>query len=72
MIPHDRPTFETACKELQGATILDFGFPNEAGDLEGGGLVIDYLPKGMPHRRRLVFAFNENGMWVDHLSLKSD
>ena len=31
---------------------------------EGGGLVIDYVPKGSRATVRTVFSFDEGGMWV--------
>ena len=50
--------------DIIGATIADFGAaPAECG-LEGGGLIIDYIPRGESERKRLVLAFNELGMWV--------
>jgi hypothetical protein len=53
--------------DLQGAVILQIGRPVPAQDLEGGGLIIDYLPTGATKPRRLVLAFNECGMWVESL-----
>jgi hypothetical protein len=32
--------------------------------LEGGGLVIDYMPENSGHLLRTVLAFNELAMWV--------
>ena len=53
---------EDVLARMTGATIVRIGAPHEDG-LEGGGLVVDYQPiSGAP--RRVVFAFNENGMWV--------
>jgi hypothetical protein len=34
--------------------------------IEGGGLAIDYCRPGNEITRRIVFAFNELGMWVVH------
>jgi len=48
--------------DLAGATILCVGTVDA--DLEGGGLAIEYRPPGSDERRRVVFAFNELGMWV--------
>lgn len=52
-------------QDLIGAKIIAFGAPDlEYEDKpEGGGLVIDYLAGEKV--RRVVFAFNELGMWVD-------
>lgn len=54
--------------DLIGATILCIGAPAEDLSLEGGGLVVDYLPAGSKDRRRIIFAFNGNGMWVEFSS----
>ncbi len=48
--------------ELIGAKILAFGTTEE--DIEGGGLVIEFLPNGVSHCVRLTLAFTELGMWV--------
>lgn len=49
-----------------GASIVQFGAaPVEAG-IEGGGLIIDYVPAGSSVVLRVVLAFNELGMWVVH------
>lgn len=56
---------EALFKRLTGARILQIGSPDD-GDLEGGGLVIDYVPEGATDRHRVVLAFNELGMWVVH------
>jgi hypothetical protein len=47
-----------------GAEIIQIGRPEEEG-VEGGGLVIDYIQKVQTKCRRVVFAFNERGMWVE-------
>ena len=49
---------------MTGARILAIGGPAE-GDIEGGGLVLDYVPAGADNPHRAVFAFNESGMWVE-------
>jgi hypothetical protein len=55
---------------LVGARIVRFGtLPGATREAredrpEGGGLVIDYVPEGKKKVRRVVFGFNENGMWV--------
>jgi hypothetical protein len=56
-------------KELDGCIIVAIGTlpPGEDGwgMIEGGGLVIDYRkPKGKKVRR-IVLAFNDEGLWVD-------
>lgn len=56
----DGETFE----RLTGARILAIGGAAE-GDIEGGGLVLDYQPAASDEARRVVFGFNESGMWVE-------
>jgi hypothetical protein len=51
--------------DLIGATVVGFGAAPPECDLEGGGLIIDYMPKGKADPKRLVLAFNELGMWVE-------
>ncbi len=51
--------------DIIGAVIVDFGAAPPECDLEGGGLIIDYIPKGAADSKRLVLAFNECGMWVE-------
>jgi hypothetical protein len=56
---------DTFPPDIIGATIIHFGAaPTECG-LEGGGLIIDYVPHGDSESKRLVLAFNELGMWVE-------
>lgn len=52
---------------LIGARIVGFGAPDY--DVEGGGLVIDYVPAGQDVTRRVVFAFTELGMWMDGVAV---
>jgi hypothetical protein len=52
---------------LVGATIVRFGAAR-GGRLDGGGLVIDYIPKGSALIHRVVFGLNEAGMWIEHIS----
>jgi hypothetical protein len=33
--------------------------------IEGGGLIIDYTARNETAVRRVVFGFNELGMWVE-------
>jgi hypothetical protein len=48
---------------LAGATIVRIGTPGSA-DIEGGGLVLDYILPHSSTEHRLVFGFNELGMWT--------
>ena len=50
--------------DMPGATIRAIGTLAGA-DLEGGGLVIDYVPVGEQAAKRLLLAFSELGMWID-------
>lgn len=54
-------------EDLAGATIVQLGMANDGSQLDGGGLVIDYLPRGSTTPVRLVLAFNEGGMWKHYL-----
>jgi hypothetical protein len=55
-------------KDLIGATILRMGtLPGL--NVEGGGLVIDYRPRNSQETNRVVFGFNELGMWVQSQGL---
>jgi hypothetical protein len=57
---------ETVPDELQGVTIVAIGtldFSNEKDPPEGGGLVIDYTPKGYLEVRRITLVFTDSGMW---------
>jgi hypothetical protein len=47
-----------------GSTIVNFGTVPAAWHAAGGGLVIDFIPDGGETVRRVVFGFNERGMWV--------
>lgn len=51
-------------KSMVGARIVRIGSTDE-GDLEGGGLVVDFVPVGEKTAKRVVFSFNERGMWVE-------
>jgi hypothetical protein len=59
---------EEAFKRLAGATIVRIGSSPDAASpeamLEGGGLFIDYKLPDSTATHRLVFGFNENGMWL--------
>jgi hypothetical protein len=50
--------------DFEGAVIVRFGTIPEPRALEGGGLVIDYRKADSDEVRRVVFAFNDEGMWV--------
>lgn len=50
--------------DMIGATIIRMGFIADE-HVDGGGLVIDYLPAGEAGGKRVTFAFCETGMWVD-------
>jgi hypothetical protein len=55
--------------EIMGATIRRFGGVGVGAadtDTEGGGLVIDFVPAGRTDICRIVFGFNELGMWVEY------
>jgi hypothetical protein len=51
---------------LRGAKIIACGAPADPNAVEGGGLVIDFIPEGDTDPRRVVFAFTELGMWVEY------
>jgi len=49
---------------MVGATIVRIGSTEEDG-IEGGGLIIDYRPADSNAIKRVVFAFNESGLWSE-------
>jgi hypothetical protein len=51
-------------RQLRGARIVQIGSTNDL-ILEGGGLLIDYIPSGRRAVHRAVFAFNERGLWQE-------
>ena len=52
---------------LIGSTIISFGAVDSDDDApEGGGLVIEFRRPNAKHTERIVFAFNELGMWVEY------
>ena len=57
---------EAIPRDLIGATIVRLGAAPAECDIEGGGLVIDYVPKDAIDTKRLVLAFNELGMWIEN------
>lgn len=52
-------------EDIIGAIIVRFGAAPPECDLEGGGLIVDYIPKEATEPKRLVLAFNELGMWIE-------
>jgi hypothetical protein len=62
-------------EELIGATIVSIGtlgFSGGDNPPEGGGLVIDYTPKGASDVRRITLAFTELGMWRHPLPIPDE
>ena len=53
---------EELLRSMRGATILAIG-GTDADGIEGGGLLIDYIKAGDMQKRRVVFEFNELGLW---------
>jgi hypothetical protein len=62
---------ETLFRSLAGARIIRAGAPVTDKPVEGGGLVIDYVRDGDDQVRRLVFGFNDEGMWVEYEGLST-
>jgi hypothetical protein len=59
---------EALLQEMAGASIVRIGSTDEDG-IEGGGLLIDY---SLPHSaeiKRVVFAFNDGGLWINWTGL---
>jgi hypothetical protein len=54
--------------DLIGARIVNIGSAMPEADIEGGGLILDYVPKGEPATKRIVFGFNDVGLWVEFAS----
>jgi hypothetical protein len=52
-------------RQLIGAKIVFWGTIAEPMAADGGGLVIEFIPEGGTTKKRIVFAFNERGMWID-------
>ena len=58
---------EALFEGLCGATIVEIGAPDEENTkIEGGGLIIDFIPKSSDQVRRAIFGFNDRGMWVEY------
>jgi hypothetical protein len=53
---------------LIGAQIVSFGAADPEANLDGGGLIIDYIPKDRTDVMRAVFKFTELGMWMVYRS----
>ena len=49
-----------------GSTIVRAGGVPIEGAVEGGGLIIDFIPAGSIDSRRVILGFNEVGMWVEN------
>lgn len=49
--------------DMQGATIVRIGMPVMDDRPEGGGLAIEFIPRGETEARTVVLGFNECGMW---------
>jgi hypothetical protein len=62
---------EEVLLRLAGARIVRIGAP--AGrEVEGGGLVLDYMLPGSSIEHRIIFAFTELGMWIRWDSLREE
>ena len=54
-------------KSMCGARIIDIGAADgDSISIEGGGFVIDFVADGSIRPRRVVFGFNERGMWIEY------
>lgn len=54
-------------RRLRGATIVRIGVP-ENGNLEGGGLALEYRDTPSSESKYIFLEFNELGMWERSLS----
>jgi hypothetical protein len=50
--------------DMVGATIIRMGTIPDL-EVEGGGLVIDYKPRGSRCAKRVVFGFNDVALWIE-------
>jgi hypothetical protein len=50
--------------DLIGATVVRIG-TSPGRHVEGGGLIIECRPRGDKHDKRVVFGFNDCGMWIE-------
>jgi hypothetical protein len=55
---------ERLFRAMAGAEIIRIGSTDEDG-IEGGGLILDYRRSGFDTVNRVIFAFNESGLWVE-------
>ena len=51
-------------KDIIGARVVRVATPEDSSLIEGGGLVIDYVPAYETRVVRLVLGFTELGMWI--------
>lgn len=51
--------------DIIGSRIVSFGTFAEDRLIDGGGLVIEYVPSGSRATKRIVLAFGETGMWIE-------
>ena len=51
-------------EDIVGSKISGIGTIDSSFRIEGGGLVVDYIPKGSEASKRVVLGFNELGMWI--------
>jgi hypothetical protein len=49
---------------LKDAVIVQIGMARHP-HIEGG-LMIDFIPQGQTEKRRIIFGFNELGMWLEY------
>jgi FAD/FMN-containing dehydrogenase len=52
-------------RALIGSQIMAIGTLKDDNDIEGGGLVVDFREPGSTTVNRIIFAFNECGMWIE-------
>ena len=64
-LPHMFGRNESVPDGLVGATIVQIGTFKDTSLVEGGGLVIDYLPPQATQTRRAILAFDGTEMWLD-------
>ncbi|MEZ5850416.1 MAG: hypothetical protein R3D68_07180 [Hyphomicrobiaceae bacterium] len=56
---------ENELEKLVGAKIMSIGGTSDEVNIEGGGLIIDYLPQWSATPWRMVVGFNDQGMWIE-------
>jgi hypothetical protein len=63
---HDTSRFEESVfLKLRGARIVRIG-TTMPGVFEGGGLILDYQLPDSSIEYRMIFAFNDQGLWVEY------